>query len=83
MGIKKFMGTWRGVVLGTTLLACFFPGIEKDCCVIRDYHWRPAVKKLFEHAVRALLCSLLEDMALSCSSAGACSNCHVVLPYRM
>lgn len=76
MGIKKFMGTWRGVVLGRgggdhTLLACFFPGIEKDCCVIRDYHWRPAVKKLFEHAVRAF-----------CAHCWKTWHCHVVLPYN-
>lgn len=30
---------------------CVIQGIEKDCCVIRDYHWRPAIKKLFEHTV--------------------------------
>ncbi|KAL5467024.1 hypothetical protein EMCRGX_G031191 [Ephydatia muelleri] len=28
-----------------------YRGIEKDCRVIRDYHWRPAIKKLFEHSV--------------------------------
>ncbi len=33
-----------------------FAGIEKECRVIREYHWRPPIKNMFDTEVRTLLC---------------------------
>ncbi len=36
---------------------CTFTGIEKECRVIKEYYWRPLVKKMFEEKV--CTCSLV------------------------